>query len=51
MFTVMFAMGRMPGWIAQWREMRKDPDFKISRPRQIYTGHVMRDYVDISQRG
>ena len=51
MFTVMFAMGRMPGWIAQWREMRKDPDFKISRPRQIYTGHTMRDYVDVSQRG
>jgi citrate synthase len=51
MFTVMFAIGRMPGWIAQWREMRKDPDFKISRPRQIYTGHTMRDYVDVSQRG
>ena len=51
MFTVMFAMGRMPGWIAQWREMRKDPDFKISRPRQIYTGYTMRDYVELGQRG
>jgi len=50
MFTVMFAMGRMPGWIAQWREMRRDPDFKISRPRQIYTGHTKRDYTDIGQR-
>jgi citrate synthase len=38
MFTVMFAMGRLPGWIAQWLEMRSDPDFKIGRPRQIYTG-------------
>jgi citrate synthase len=38
MFTVMFAMGRLPGWIAQWLEMRADPDFKIGRPRQIYTG-------------
>jgi citrate synthase len=51
MFTVMFAMGRMPGWIAQWREMRRDPDFKISRPRQVYTGHTQRDYVDVNQRG
>jgi citrate synthase len=38
MFTVMFAMGRLPGWIAQWLEMRNDPDFKIGRPRQVYTG-------------
>ena len=38
MFTVMFAMGRLPGWIAQWLEMRADPDFKIGRPRQVYTG-------------
>ncbi len=51
MFTVMFAMGRMPGWIAQWLEMRRDPDFKISRPRQVYTGHTQRDYVDMNQRG
>jgi citrate synthase len=38
MFTVMFALGRLPGWIAQWLEMRRDPDFKIGRPRQIYVG-------------
>ncbi len=38
MFTVMFAIGRLPGWIAQWLEMRHDPDFKIGRPRQVYTG-------------
>ncbi|MFN8589460.1 MAG: citrate synthase [Candidatus Eisenbacteria bacterium] len=51
MFTVMFTMGRMPGWIAQWLEMRQDPDFRISRPRQIYTGATKRDYVPIAQRG
>ncbi|MCC6652035.1 MAG: citrate synthase [Candidatus Eisenbacteria bacterium] len=51
MFTVMFTMGRMPGWIAQWLEMRQDPDFRISRPRQIYTGHVQRDYKPIGERG
>uniref|UniRef100_A0A832I742 Citrate synthase n=1 Tax=Eiseniibacteriota bacterium TaxID=2212470 RepID=A0A832I742_UNCEI len=44
MFTVMFAIGRMPGWIAQWLEMRRDPDFRISRPRQIYTGPLQRSY-------
>ena len=49
MFTVMFAMGRLPGWIAQWKEMinRKEP---IGRPRQIYTGPTVRDYVAISNR-
>ena len=51
MFTVMFTMGRMPGWIAQWLEMRQDPDFRISRPRQIYTGATKRDYVPIANRG
>jgi citrate synthase len=50
MFTPLFAMGRMPGWIAQWREMMKDPATKIGRPRQIYTGPVQRDYVDIDAR-
>ncbi|MCC6348190.1 MAG: citrate synthase [Candidatus Eisenbacteria bacterium] len=50
MFTVMFTMGRLPGWIAQWLEMRRDPDFKISRPRQIYTGPPQRAYVPVSQR-
>ena len=49
MFTVMFAMGRLPGWIAQWKEMteRKEP---IGRPRQIYTGENLRPYVNISER-
>jgi len=42
MFTVMFAIGRMPGWIAQWLEMREDPDGRIGRPRQIYTGPTLR---------
>lgn len=42
MFTVMFALGRLPGWIAQWLEMRNSPEFRISRPRQIYTGQTMR---------
>jgi citrate synthase len=42
MFTVMFALGRLPGWIAQWNEMRKDPSFRIGRPRQIYTGATER---------
>jgi len=50
MFTVMFVIGRMPGWIAQWMEMKHDPDFRISRPRQIYTGHTQRPYVPVNQR-
>ena len=50
MFTVMFALGRLPGWIAQWKEMRGDPATRISRPRQIYTGANARDYVPIDQR-
>jgi citrate synthase len=45
MFTVMFALGRVPGWIAHWREMRYDPSQKINRPRQIYVGERERDYV------
>ena len=44
MFTVLFAIGRLPGWIAQWREMMQDPERKIGRPRQIYTGYTQRDY-------
>ena len=51
MFTVMFAMGRMPGWIAHWLEMRRDPDFRISRPRQIYTGATKRAYTLMGARG
>ena len=42
MFTVLFALGRLPGWIAQWREMIEDPATKIGRPRQVYTGHDLR---------
>ena len=43
MFTVLFALGRLPGWIAQWKEMTEDPDTKIGRPRQVYVGHAKRD--------
>lgn len=50
MFTVMFAIGRLPGWIAHWREMMDDPHTKIGRPRQIYTGVKARDYVPIDIR-
>jgi citrate synthase len=50
MFPVMFAIGRTSGWIAQWREMVEDPEQKIARPRQIYTGERQRDYVPIDQR-
>jgi citrate synthase len=44
MFTVLFAIGRLPGWIAQWREMISDPNTKIGRPRQLYIGEPERDY-------
>jgi len=50
MFPVMFAIGRMPGWIAHWKEMKENPQSKIGRPRQIYTGHNERDYVAIEER-
>ena len=50
MFTVLFALGRLPGWIAQWREMIADPDTKIGRPRQVYIGEPLRDYVPASAR-
>jgi len=51
MFTVLFALGRLPGWIAQWREMIDDPATKIGRPRQVYIGEPMRDYVPVADRG
>ncbi|MEX0774893.1 MAG: citrate synthase [Phycisphaeraceae bacterium] len=51
MFTVMFAIGRMPGWIANWKEIHDDPNSRISRPRQVYTGPTKRDYVPMDQRG
>jgi citrate synthase len=50
MFTVMFAIGRLPGWLAHWKEMHEDPSTKIGRPRQIYTGPVNAPYVPIEQR-
>jgi citrate synthase len=50
MFTVMFTIGRLPGWIAQWMEARGDKDFRISRPRQIYVGHPKRPYMPIDKR-
>ncbi len=51
MFPVMFAIGRTSGWIAQWLELVKDPEQKIARPRQIYTGERDREYVPVAQRG
>ncbi len=51
MFTVLFAIARTVGWVAQWNEMIEDPNQKIGRPRQLYTGPVRRDYVAIGQRG
>jgi citrate synthase len=50
MFTVMFAMGRLPGWMAQWKEMVEQPGFKICRPRQIFTGDTKNSYKDIKSR-
>jgi citrate synthase len=50
MFTVMFALGRMPGWLSQWKEMRETKETKISRPRQVYIGETTREYTDIGKR-
>jgi citrate synthase len=50
-FTVLFALGRLPGWIAQWEEMLNDPEQKISRPRQVYVGPGLRDFVPLAERG
>jgi citrate synthase len=50
MFTVLFALGRLPGWLAQWRELAADPSSRIFRPRQLYTGHPVRDMVPLDQR-
>lgn len=50
MFTVMFAIGRMPGWIANWKEIAENPKGRIHRPRQIYTGHGLRDYQPLEKR-
>jgi len=49
---VMFAIGRLPGWIAHWKEMHDDvANFKIGRPRQIYTGSTQREFVSLAERG
>jgi citrate synthase len=50
MFTVLFALGRMPGWLAHWQELLDDPEQKISRPRQLYVGPAERDYVPVNSR-
>ena len=50
-FTVLFALGRLPGWLAQWEEMLSDSEQKISRPRQTYIGHDLRDFVPMADRG
>lgn len=50
MFTVLFALGRLPGWVAQWREMIEDPTTKIGRPRQVYVGAAARDYPEVGTR-
>jgi citrate synthase len=50
MFTVLFAIGRLAGWIAQWHEMINDPQTKIGRPRQLYTGPTQRPFVPMDQR-
>jgi citrate synthase len=50
MFTVMFALGRLPGWIAHLKELRDDPASRINRPRQIYTGATARDYMPVAER-
>ena len=50
MFPVLFAIPRTVGWLAQWREMMKDPELKIARPRQVYTGEDERTFVPIDER-
>ena len=50
MFTVMFALGRLPGWIAQWKEQQEDPSTKIGRPRQVYIGETAREFLPLGER-
>ena len=50
MFTVLFAMGRLPGWISHWREMHASPTKRICRPRQVYMGQTVRDFVTMEKR-
>ncbi len=49
-FTPLFVIGRLPGWLAQWREMMSDPASRLQRPRQVYTGPPTRDYVHVHER-
>ncbi|MFQ5467983.1 MAG: citrate/2-methylcitrate synthase, partial [Kiloniellaceae bacterium] len=51
MFTVLFALARTVGWVAQWKEMIEAPDHRISRPRQLYTGRTKRQFKPIAERG
>ena len=51
MFPVMFAIGRLPGWISQWKESHEDADWRLHRPRQVYIGLKQRDYVPVDERG
>ena len=51
MFTVMFAIARTVGWVAHWQEMIVDPNGRINRPRQLYTGPTERDYTPLDERG
>ena len=50
MFTVLFAIGRLPNWIAQWLEMQSDPDNRIGRPRQIYIGETNKKFIEVNNR-
>jgi len=50
MFTVLFAIGRLPGWIAHWKEMQDSPTSRICRPRQIYTGPTVREFLPLAKR-
>ena len=50
MFPVLFAIGRTSGWLSHWEEMRRDPELRIARPRQMYTGFPKRDYLKIDAR-
>jgi citrate synthase len=50
MFTVMFAIGRLPGWISQWKESIDDPKWKLHRPHQVYMGPELQDYISINRR-
>jgi citrate synthase len=51
MFPVLFAIPRASGWLAQWQEMLEDPEQRIARPRQVYTGHSQREFVPLDKRG